>query len=1270
MNQAKHYHVTLKNIQHAPSVLEWITNVGGTDLEQWSAFPTIIGVSLENGLNDAVALHEGVLSVEEDRTYAHAGHRTLDLTYNWGLDRVGHRTPQARNAFASLGDGTGVDIYVVDSGVLCDTVDAGGAFVGGHQEFQGRCNQKLSWDAYRDAEDSHYGMPGEREYTVACPDGSPRCWALDDSGTHVASLAAGSSVGVAPGATLIPVRVFDRGATTDRVLLNAAQWMIAQRATRQRPSVANMSFSAFGASSVNSMVVQALVANGFIVVASAGNDSQDASYFSPAGVGVTRNRVVQPDGRYTFEYTVDSSFKPIVVGASERPASTNSLQEGGDRVSSTSNWGHAVDLFAPGANILGAGLFTIGASPCDVDYAVVDQYSVRSGTSASAPLVAGICAVYLQAQPQLTQAAMRGLLIDRATRGVLSGGSLQHTRSAPQMSNGVVQWRTLGETECANVISESADRLAYVWDQATRLAFISEDSAFDLTVGELTQGTVQFEAASRSEPFGELQGITYRLAPVGAVAVPTWVSLRQEVHRSDVPGEDARVTAVLSYDAPQVDDDLGAPAVFSLVVTDGRQELVHLISIRVLNVARAPLWSDPPFGDLTERLFGNSKLNTGMSITPGNRAQAVFLAKDPDRFPDNTAVTYSLLPGPQALPPGLELVPGDVPGTVELRGTVGILPKVLPEYRFVVRASKPGGLISDRTFAFGNPVSSNLPHQFVKPWLTSLALSDRKATPVVDACADDGDINIYQLDTQSIGSNSQVQISLENPDLDDLIPVVRPVPGIQDDVGIFNGRLPVGISINGRGLMQGIVQSNNFEGKYFFRLLLADAYDKLTQTYHNPVCRNFFIEVRGSTGVDSTGSRDNVLWETESGNIGHIWETYPSHVGVSAKSIAGNKVVYTLVSGTLPSGIQLDSPTGFFKGNAPNVTSDSTYNVIVRASSGLVYSDRRFDFVVRNLYNIETTTGVHGQITGDFRTEIGSWTWISSRIPQDIIFRHGDPAFGRVREPFVYMVDGLNILEGDLNSQYRALLAQLRDYHQPTDIRLGKIRSAVVRDPSGRHVYDVVYFDVVDPMAGAGGFDRDGKEFAVKLADSTKALPRIRSMNLAAGTRQFFPNSLRNMRLDLIQAADRVNRQGILEPYPVDFVESRGLAGAEGMPMWMQTEQSKGKPATVIGWCPAVVVAYLLPGRGKAAEVALQIAGTDKQLSGRKFTLDRYLIQQSSAQQTTFDVGLTYTFVDSTGFTNVSTGMESTFDSDPKQIVWDLGSGKTNKYYKFPPGDK
>lgn len=190
-------------------------------------------------------------------------------------------------------------------------------------------------------------------------------------GTAVAGVAAARDntsyvVGVAPGAKIHSYKVLDRNgsgsfssviAGIDRVMV----WKT-QNPAEQNKLVINLSLGAFvGTNSYNVLdnaVVKAIQA-GITCVVAAGNSGDSAVLYSPAHV-----------------------TEAITVGAYDQA----------NRYTSWSNHGSAVDILAPGANITTTGL--------------KNNLVVASGTSFSAPHVAGAAVRYLAAHPTATPASV------------------------------------------------------------------------------------------------------------------------------------------------------------------------------------------------------------------------------------------------------------------------------------------------------------------------------------------------------------------------------------------------------------------------------------------------------------------------------------------------------------------------------------------------------------------------------------------------------------------------------------------------------------------------------------------------------------------------------------------------------------------------------------------------------------------------------------------------------------------------------------------------
>lgn len=198
-------------------------------------------------------------------------------------------------------------------------------------------------------------------------------------GTHVAGTIGGSTLGVANAVRLHSVRVLGcDGRGTASSAVDGINW-VANNA--QRPAVANMSLESPANATLDAAVNNAVNAGIFVAVA-AGNDGADACNTSPARAA----------GAFT-------------VGA------VNSSDTRAD----FSNFGACVDLFAPGVDIYSAHSFADGA------------YGNKSGTSMAAPHVAGVAALLLEENRNLSVTALRDLLLYRSTKDVVQSAGANST---------------------------------------------------------------------------------------------------------------------------------------------------------------------------------------------------------------------------------------------------------------------------------------------------------------------------------------------------------------------------------------------------------------------------------------------------------------------------------------------------------------------------------------------------------------------------------------------------------------------------------------------------------------------------------------------------------------------------------------------------------------------------------------------------------------------------------------------------------------------------
>jgi serine protease len=180
-------------------------------------------------------------------------------------------------------------------------------------------------------------------------------------GTTVAGIIGSSTYGVAKSATIVPVRVAGcDGGVFPESIVKGIDWIIKNH-PRNTAGVVNISLAVNKSKAVDDAVAR-LYNAGLVPVVAAGNFATDACRFSPAGAP-----------------------RALTVG------STNQ----NDYRTNTSNFGNCVNLFAPGGLIPTEGL---------------RGETVSTGTSMSAPFVAGAIALYLAQNPKARPAQVIGAI--------------------------------------------------------------------------------------------------------------------------------------------------------------------------------------------------------------------------------------------------------------------------------------------------------------------------------------------------------------------------------------------------------------------------------------------------------------------------------------------------------------------------------------------------------------------------------------------------------------------------------------------------------------------------------------------------------------------------------------------------------------------------------------------------------------------------------------------------------------------------------------------
>ncbi|XP_062961656.1 proprotein convertase subtilisin/kexin type 9 isoform X2 [Cynocephalus volans] len=271
----------------------------------------------------------------------------------WNLERIIPARYQKDEYRPPSGGGL-VEVYLLDTSIQS-----------GHREIEGRVTV-TDFESVPEEDGTRF----HRQQASKC----------DSHGTHLAGVVSGRDAGVAKGTSLRSLRVLNcqgKG-TVSSTLIGLEFIRKSQLAEPGGPLVVLLPLVS-GYSRVLNTACQRLAGMGAVLVAAAGNFRDDACLYSPA-----------------------SAPEVITVGATnaqDQPVTLGTLG---------TNFGHCVDLFAPGEDIISA---SSDCSTCFVS---------QSGTSQAAAHVAGIAAMMLTAEPKLTLAELRQRLIHFSAKDVIN----------------------------------------------------------------------------------------------------------------------------------------------------------------------------------------------------------------------------------------------------------------------------------------------------------------------------------------------------------------------------------------------------------------------------------------------------------------------------------------------------------------------------------------------------------------------------------------------------------------------------------------------------------------------------------------------------------------------------------------------------------------------------------------------------------------------------------------------------------------------------------
>lgn len=192
-------------------------------------------------------------------------------------------------------------------------------------------------------------------------------------GTHVSGIIGGATYGVAKSVSLHAVRVVGcNGSGPVSNIVAGINWVTANRIN---PAVANISLTVAGSSNALESALTSAVNSGVVFAVAAGNSAADACGYTP--------------GRAPAAITVAASADL-------------------DQRARYSNYGSCIDIFAPGDSVVSS---WIGGDTAARQL---------SGTSMAAPMVAGVAALYRQANPAADSAAVETAIRNSSTLGIVT----------------------------------------------------------------------------------------------------------------------------------------------------------------------------------------------------------------------------------------------------------------------------------------------------------------------------------------------------------------------------------------------------------------------------------------------------------------------------------------------------------------------------------------------------------------------------------------------------------------------------------------------------------------------------------------------------------------------------------------------------------------------------------------------------------------------------------------------------------------------------------
>jgi hypothetical protein len=306
-----------------------------------------------------------------------------------------------------------------------------------------------------------------------------------------------------------------------------------------------------------------------------------------------------------------------------------------------------------------------------------------------------------------------------------------------------------------------------------------------------------------------------------------------------------------------------------------------------------------------------------------------------------------------------------------------------------------------------------------------------------------------------------------------------------------------------------------------------------------------------------------IEWVTES-NLGTIETGIVSEIGIVARQLTSEYAMkYTLTDGTLPSGLTLARDGSIIGQVDYGRTGTSVFTILAKDVYGLSAISREFRLTVAEPISTQYTEIYYKPFLSlEKRRAYQNFTNNTFTFDPKLLYRYHDPNFGIQYN--IKMVLEFGIEKIDLERYVPALSVNFYKRR----IYFGEIKTAIAKDHTGTAIYEVVYVDAVDNMAGV-------------------------PMSIMSTGMTYYPTSIENQRTRLQQLA--IDDGSIIE------------INEYNQPVYMRTVQ----PGSYLSpyYMSVIPICYALPGQGSRIASRIRLSGFDFKLLD--FEVDRVIVEKS-----------------------------------------------------------